>query len=88
MTLVVCYLINVIFLIVWARREQRLAHKTHTRVNFLPICCGYEHLVGDASEEDKEMSVYSFLTSMTALLKSDVRVPADTVGREETITEL
>lgn len=51
----------------------------HELVRFLPVCPIPKQLREEGSGDDKEMSVYLFISTMMVLLESNVRATADNV---------
>lgn len=49
---------------------------------FLPVCCIQENLENEYGIEDEAMSLYLFTSSMIVPSESDLRITADSDGRE------
>lgn len=52
-------------------------------IQFLPACCADKKLEVEGSGEDQKVSVYNVSSSMTAPLKSDVRIHNNLLLREQ-----
>lgn len=70
---------------VFFKRIQPFIDNGQTPVRFLPGCCTQEQLKEEKRVQDVDLSVYRYISSITALLGSVVGVTADVASRERII---
>lgn len=82
-TALLAYRVHVVFLQITAIRKQSLTGNIHTLIGLLPACYIDEHLEGEGSREDKELSVYKHSYSISKMLICYVRFTSDYAERDE-----
>lgn len=85
-TAIVAYPVHAVLLNAFTTERQWFTGNKHTVLLFLAVCCTDGQVEKEGDVENEELLVYRCTSLMAMPLESDVRVAADSVGRERWIT--